>query len=487
MIELDYDILASRAVEPEFYRAPHPDNMTPMEFQYAGVEYGLARNNHLFGDAPGLGKTCQSIMMSNAIKAESTLVIVPASLRLNWEREIWWWSNVPNVSTYVVAKASDGISSVHDYVIVSYDLLRNPAIVSAIRDLRWDHVVLDEAHYIKDPKRNKRTRAIMDETGIASVCGRITLASGTILPNQPIECYNAIRLLDWDCIDRISADEFRDAYYALGGGMVRSPVLKTDPKTGQTYYKSELHWSDKVRNQPTNLDDLQHRLRKHIMVRRLKAQVLPQLPPATWHPFPLVPDAGIRDALKHPGWQTAEQLYELDEDAFDGGIPIDGEISTARRELGEAKAPAVASYIEELLNSGIEKILVAAWHHSVIEILEQRLAKFGIITMLQRDSMTKRQAAVDKFQMEPRWRIMLGNMQILGLGHTLTVAQDAVLAEPDWVPGNNQQLLDRLHRIGQKGSYVMGHVPIVPGTIDERIVGRAIEKDTHIHAALDKH
>lgn len=484
MIETDYDILASRATEPEFYRAPHPGQMQPMDFQYAGVEYILARNNGLLGDAPGLGKTCQSIMVSNAIGAKRTLVIVPASLRLNWQREIWLWSTIPNVSVSVVGKASDGISAEHDYVVVSYDLLRNPAIVAAIRDLQWDHCILDEAHYIKDPKRNKRTRAICDASGIQSSCARFTLASGTILPNQPIECYNAVRLLDWDCIDRISVDEFRDWYYAKGGGWIHGPVTKYD-KSGNPYTVRERHWSDQVRNQPIHLDDLNYRLRKNIMVRRLKAQVLPQLPPPTWHPFPLVADASIRDALKHPGWQSAEQLFELDEGSFDVTLPIDGEISTARRELGEAKAPAVASYIEELLESGIEKILVAAWHNSVIEILEERLKKYGITTMLARDSMARRQIAVDNFQTQDRYRVMLGQMQVMGLGHTLTVAQDAVLAEPDWVPGNNQQLLDRLHRIGQKGSYVMGHVPIVPGTIDERIVGRAIEKDGHIHAAID--
>ena len=92
-----FEVERSWAAEPLFYRAPHPPVMSPREYQQAGVEYALARDNVIFGDAPGLGKTAQCILTSNAIEAERTLAIVPASLRLNWEREIWAWSTIPNV------------------------------------------------------------------------------------------------------------------------------------------------------------------------------------------------------------------------------------------------------------------------------------------------------------------------------------------------------------------------------------------------------
>ena len=72
----------SRAVAPAFYRAPHPDGVTPYEYQLAGVEYHLVRDHALFGDAPGLGKSAECILLGNAIEAEHTLVICPASLRL---------------------------------------------------------------------------------------------------------------------------------------------------------------------------------------------------------------------------------------------------------------------------------------------------------------------------------------------------------------------------------------------------------------------
>ena len=80
---------------------------------------------------------------------------------------------------------------------------------------------------------------------------------------------------------------------------------------------------------------------------------------------------------------------------------------------------------------------------------------------------------------------MLGQMQPLGEGWTLTAAQDVVLAEPYWVPGRNDQLLDRVHRFGQKGDMVIGHVPVVPDSLDERIMATVVSKDASIYKALD--
>lgn len=479
MVETDFDILASRAIEPTFYHAPFPDtgNVKPRMFQHAAVEYALPRNNSLIGDAPGVGKSAEGVLLGNAIEARSTLVCCPASLRLNWEREIWTWSTLENVSTYPILKAKDGVSLKSDYVIVSYDMLRNENIMGALLDRMWDHLILDEAHFIKDPRGNKRTIPICAPDMLPSVAGRITALSGTIMPNQPIECYNIMRLLDWDALDRMSLEDFREYYYGLGGGWVTAFNRMTR--------KYEPKYSGKVRNQPRNLDDLQYRLRKNIMVRRLKEQVLHELPKKQWHVFPIETTAAVRSALKHPGWGIAEKLFDLDPNAFDTSLPIDGAISTARKLLGEAMAPIVASYIHDLMDSGIEKLLVAGWHHTVLDYLREELAEHGLVYMDGRMSTSKKQGVVDLFQTDPKVKIILGQMIPLGVGWTLTKAQDAVFAEFDFVPGNNDQFLDRLHRIGQVGGYVLGHVPVVPESLGEKIIGRAVEKSHHIHAALD--
>lgn len=477
----DFDVLSSRAKEPLFYSPPCPPGLTPFPFQLAGVEYHLSRDNALFGDAPGLGKTVECILLGNAIEAKHTLVICPASLRLNWESEIWRWSAIPNVTTYPIQKASDGVSNVANYVIASYDMLRNKSILAAMMAIRWDHLILDEAHALKDPKGNQRTKAICAPDMLPSACGRITMASGTILPNQPVECYNAMRLLNWDSIDRASLADFRHRYYEEGDGMVFGQVLDRDTQT----WSRKMHFSSHVLNTPVNLDDLQYRLRKFVMVRRLKEDVLPQLPPKVWHPFPVSATSAIKAALKHEGWGKAERLFDMDPLAFQRGAAIDGQIVTARRLLGEAKAPAVADYIEELLNEGVDKVVVGAYFLSVLAILSERLGRFGLVYMDGKTPMKRRQESVDNFNSNPAIRVMLGQLQPLGEGWTLTAAQDVVLAEPDWVPGRNEQLIDRAHRIGQTG-HVIGHVPLVPGTLDERVLGAMIAKAQHIHAALDK-
>jgi SWI/SNF-related matrix-associated actin-dependent regulator 1 of chromatin subfamily A len=454
------------------------------QYQLAGVEYHMARDNALFGDAPGLGKTAECILLSNAIRAKRTLVVCPASLRLKWEREIWQWSTQENVSTYPILKSRDGVSLEADYVITSYALLLNKGIRDAILDARWDHLILDEAHAIKDPKGNKRTRVICAPDMLPSVVGRITMASGTILPNQPVECYNAVRLLNWEAIDRASLNTFKEHYYDFGGGTIFGPVF--DPKT-QTWSR-KVHWSEHVRNVPRNLDDLQYRLRKHIMVRRLKEDVLKELPRKQWLPFPLESTGEIKKALKHEGWKAAERLWEMDLDAFkqSGGFMVDGSISTARRLLGEAKAPQVAEYARELLASGVEKLVIGAWHLSVLAYLREQLEEYGLEYIDGSTTPTKKQQAIDFFQNErDSVAIILGQMMVLGEGCDLFVAQDVLLAEPDWVPGRNDQFLDRIHRLGQKGDHVIGHLPVVPGTLDEKILSVAIRKDRAIYEALD--
>lgn len=455
--------------------------MEPRPYQLAGVEFALARPHCLIGDEPGLGKTAQGILISNALGAKRTLVICPASLRLNWAEEIWRWSTVPNVATYVIAKASNGVSNAAHYNIISYDLLRNPAIMAAIMALRWDHVILDEAHHLKDPRGNTRTRMICAPDMLPSVTGRFTLLSGTILPNSPRECYNAARLIGWACIDRMGLEAFNEHYYGEGGGMVRGPVWDEKKKANI----SKVHWSTTVRNRPRNLDELQRRLRGNIMVRRQKTAVLTQLPAKQFHLVPLALNADMRRALAHPGWARVGQLIELNDAEFAAGVGVDGQITTARRLLGEAKAHPTCDYIEELLREGITKLVVSAHHTSVLALAKERLAKYGLVFMDGRTPTGQRQDIVHQFQNNPRVRIILGQTQVLGEGYTLAAAQDMVLMEGDWVPGKLDQMVDRIHRIGQVGAYVQAHLPIVPGTLDEHIMATVIDKAKNIHLALD--
>ena len=501
----------SWASQPVFYEAPYPlgGEYTPSPYQHAGVEYRVQRDHGVFGDAPGLGKTAECILTSNAFEAKRTLVLCPASLRLNWEREIWMWSTIENVSTYPVLSSRDGISLQHDYVILSYDALRNDGLYYALLEGMWDHVIFDEAHYLKDPKGNVRTTRTMGggrmekvegyETkqqqnasakqlvhydGILSRCGAVTMATGTPIPNQPIEIYNMARVMDWDSIDRMTQEDFREHYYDEGWGWKVGWYVedKETPNEREVYGRHRAL----VRNVPRRMADLQARLRSSFLVRRLKEHVLDQLPEKQFHLLPVEQTADIRAAMRHEGWRKAEKLYEFDPDGFDTSAPVDGSVSTARRLVGEAKAPLVVAYCKQLLDEGVEKLVVSAWHRSVLAKLRKGLEKYGLVYMDGGTSAMAKQNAVDAFQSDPKVHVILGQQQPLGLGWTLTASQDVVFGEFDWVPGVNDQLLDRIHRRGQQGEHVTGHIPFVPGSLEEKILGRAVEKGRVIHAALDQ-
>ena len=221
------------------------------------------------------------------------------------------------------------------------------------------------------------------------------------------------------------------------------------------------------------------------MVRRLKEQVLTELPDRQWHMFPLVETAAMKKALGHSGWDAVRQMHEMAEDEFDGSIPIDGAVSTARRLLGEAKAKPMSDYVLQLLQEGVEKIVVSAWHHTVLDVLYDALASAGLVYMDGNTSPLAKQEAVDAFQNDDKVRVILGQMMPLSKGWTLTAAQDVVLCEPYWVPGENEQFLDRVHRYGQEGDMVIGHVPVVPDSLDERVLASVIRKGTNVQIALD--
>tara|TARA_R110002072_G_scaffold273239_5_gene433963 strand:- start:494 stop:1990 length:1497 start_codon:yes stop_codon:yes gene_type:complete len=489
---MDYRVSRSWATEQEFYTAPFPEHTewSPGDYQHAGVEYRIGSRHGLFGDAPGVGKTAECILTGNALGAKRTLVLCPASLRLNWEKEVWMWSTKENVSTYPILASRDGVSLEHDYVIASYNALQNDGIFDALMSGFWDHLILDEAHYLKDPNGNTRTARTVgnrDVDGITTRVGSITAATGTPMPNQPIEIYNMARMCDWDSIDRMSLEDFRDYYYEEGWGWIVGPVTAyQDPENQLGEYEVIKRHRALVRNIPRRLDELQKRLRSTFMVRRLKEHVLPQLPPKQWHPFPIEGNSDLRRAMKSEAWKAAEKLYELDPGVFDTSIPIDGDLSTVRKEVGIAKAPMVLDYVKQLLEEGTECLIVSAWHHDVLDYLRDGLKKYGLVYMDGTTTARNKQKFVDDFQNNEKIRVGLGQQLPLMLGHTLTRAMDAVLAEFDWVPGNNDQLLDRLHRRGQKGHRIVGHVPYVKGTLEEKILGRAIEKDISIYAALDE-
>jgi SWI/SNF-related matrix-associated actin-dependent regulator 1 of chromatin subfamily A len=149
---------------------------------------------------------------------------------------------------------------------------------------------------------------------------------------------------------------------------------------------------------------------------------------------------------------------------------LDGEhIAKLRRLIGTIKATAVAEVIKGELDSGLDKVVVFGHHRDVLDILCAEFDAYGVVRLDGRTSMTERQAAVDQFQTFKNTRVFCGQITAAGVGLTLTAAQSAVFAEMSWVPAENQQAAQRIHRIGQTGSCLVRYT-ILPGSLDEQIV-----------------
>lgn len=452
---------------------PTPPGKILAPFQAAGVDYCLSRRHALIGDQPGLGKTMQAIVVANATNAKRVLVVCPANVRLQWRARIREWSTIPRVGVYPILKSSDGVNPHANYVIISYELARSPVIHGVLAAMKWDLVVIDEAHYLKTIDA-KRTQALFGgglgafkNNALTQNAERIVALTGTPLPNRPRECYTVVRSLCWDAIDWASEDAFKFKFNPS------VQHIKIDQTTGQmTRFNEE---------RTGRLPELQCRLRCNVMVRRLKRDVQKQLPEVQYELTYVEPDGAISRALR------AESLLGIDPLKMSGlSMAIEGQVSTVRREMGEAMAARVVEHVSMLIDGGVDKVLLFAHHRSVIAELEKGLGKYGVVTIVGGVSPVRKNDLVQRFRTDPSVRVCLGNMVAMGTGTDglQDVCDLAVFAEASWVPGDNEQCVDRLHRMGQTGS-VLAQFMVAPGSFAERVLGTAIQKTQDIHATLD--
>lgn len=448
-----------------------PSDKELWSFQKASIEYALGRRNTLVGDQPGLGKTPIAIAFANEIKAKRVLVICPANIRLQWAKRIREWTTLPWPYTiYPILRGGHGVHPTAQWTVVSYDLARTEGIWRALSKQRFDLLILDEAHYLKTVDSG-RTRAVfgggLGNTigAIAHCADRILALTGTPLPNRPREAYTLARGLCFDAIDFMSEDKFRSRFNPSFRG-------ETVGKDGRTKFF--------VDERAGRHAELQNRLRANFMVRHLKRDVLPQLKLPAYDVIDMEETGPVKQAL------AAESLLGLDPENLEDIDFIDGHIAQVRRMMGVALAPQVADYVSLLLDGGEEKITVFAWHIEVLNILQEKLVKYGVLRIDGSTSAAQKIKRVERFQKEPGMRVMIGNMLSLGTGTDglQDVCSHAVFAEPDWVAGNNEQAVDRLDRGGQIRT-VLADFCVAPKSICAGILSRALEKRQTTHLALD--
>jgi SWI/SNF-related matrix-associated actin-dependent regulator 1 of chromatin subfamily A len=459
---------------------PKPDGCEYLPFQKAGIVYASQRANCLIGDQMGLGKSVQAIGVVNFDPSiKSVLVVVPASLKLNWQKELTKWLVRP-----MSVKIANGKLPDVDVVVTNYDQLGK--FHDALRARTWDLLILDEVHMLRNAKtiRSKEVfgggrKDRPDEFVPPIPAKRLLGLTGTPIVNRPSELWNIVHHFDpqtW-----------------------RSWKFFVERYCGA--YQTKWGWET---GGATNLPELQQKLRQTIMVRRLKADVLLELPPKRRKVIVLSADeyTGVIEREKQVTDRIDASLASVRAEVELAKAEDDAEYETAvarlqkaemvaftemaqvRHDTAVAKVPAVIEQCKELLEE-TDRIVVFAHHHDVVDALMAGLAEFQPVKLTGTCSMVEKQQAVDTFQAQGECRVFVGSITAAGLGITLTAASTVVFAELDYVPGNVSQAEDRCHRIGQRDHVLVYHV-VLDGSMDQKLAETLVEKQTVIDAALDK-
>lgn len=418
------------------------------EYQNAGVDEMMFRRNVLLGDDPGLGKTLQVITYASIIpQLTKTIIICPASLKLNWAREFKKWADM---DTFVVRTGKDRFPKDASTIIINYDLLKSKIINDQLIAFKATLLVCDEAHYLKNAK-TQRTKAVGK---LARVVPKKIFLTGTPLLNRPVELYPLIKMLAPHALTPYQ--DYRNYAYRFCNA-----------------YNSR--WGLDVSGN-SNVEELGVRLRATCMVRRLKKDVMKQLPDKTIQLIPFELCKKTEKIIEREEWFSIEDLKKYPER---GSM---GELAQIRHELAVAKIDESARYITDLLES-IDKVVIFAHHYDVINGIKDRLQEFNPVVITGKHAMKNRQQAVDDFQTKKDVRVFIGQIQAAGTGLTLTAASTVVFAETSWVPGEINQAIDRCHRIGQKDN-VTAKFLVVEKSLDETMLKTIFDKEKTINQLL---
>lgn len=408
-------------------------------YQIEGARYLATHPHALLADEPGLGKTLQAIAAAEILGLKRILVVCPASVRLNWKQE---------VEECLGGEAASG------WQVISYHGASN-AVTRAVLDASYEAIILDEAHFLKTPD-SQRTQAVFGPEGLARRAKHKWALTGTPVLNRPRELYPMVKSL---------APRFSDISWSA---------------YTQRYCGAYFDGRGMNTKGATHLDELRGRL-DGFMIRRTKAEVLPDLPPKRYARIPLeVSAADLKFVI-------AEEALISDRESKISSVHEDfsqlGDLAHLLRLTGEAKVRATVEYICDLLET-TDKIVVFAKHREVIRKIEDALKLAGRGSVVYHGGMsdTQKRDAVNIFKARRGVEVFIGQIQAAGTGINglQEVASQVVFAELSWVPGETGQAVDRLHRIGQKADSVLIHLPHVPGTLESAVLSTHDRKENII-------
>lgn len=444
----------------------------PYPYQKEGIEAGIRLRRLLIGDEPGLGKTLQSIGIVNAAGAYPCLVICPASLKINWQREFEKFTdkkalvldnNVATTWPYLLAMGMHHVAICNYESLKKYfvwdikakdfrlkDVVFNPAVSL------FKSIIIDESHRVKDPSAQQT----IFTRGIAEGKDYRILLSGTPVVNRPADLIAQLSIMG-----RLQEFGGKSKFLAeYGGGDISKEFNR-----GQ------------APDEPRNLDRLSAELYARCMIRREKAKVLTQLPDKTR--TDLYVDISNKDEYLMAESDLAEYLRQYTE-CTDRDIRRKMRMEalvkfmTLRSLASTGKVKQAIDFVRTFLANGKPLILFCSLHAIVDEL---KKAFPDAVSVTGRDSMQAKQAAVDAFQ-QGRAQLIVCSIKAAGVGLTLTASSNVAFVEFPWTYADCCQCEDRAHRIGQKDNVTCYYL-IGRNTID-RTLYNIIHKKKSIAAQI---
>ncbi|XP_047227162.1 SWI/SNF-related matrix-associated actin-dependent regulator of chromatin subfamily A-like protein 1 [Girardinichthys multiradiatus] len=407
-----------------------------MPFQKEGVNFAVSKQGRLLlADDMGLGKTVQAICIAAYYRNEwPLLVVAPSSVRFTWAEAFRrWLPSLSPGSINVVVKAKDDMRS-GLVNIVSYDLL------SRMDKQHPGHsfyvLIMDESHFLKNMK-TARCKAALP---LLKAAKRVILLSGTPAMSRPCELYTQILA-------------------------VRPALFPRFHEFGVRYCDArEKNWGWDYSGS-SNLGELKLLLEECLMLRRLKADVLSQLP-SKQRKVVTVTIEGVSTRTKAALSAAAKQLAKDHRSKMEEKEAL----LIFYNHTAEAKLQAIMEYITDMLECGREKFLVFAHHKLVLDHITAELLRKSV-SFIRIDGATpsaERQQLCEKFQYSSKSCVAVLSITAANMGLTLHSADLVIFAELFWNPGVLIQAEDRVHRIGQTNN-VNIHYLVAKGTADDHL------------------
>jgi SWI/SNF-related matrix-associated actin-dependent regulator 1 of chromatin subfamily A len=408
------------------------DHRPPLSHQKEAIEKLVGSKRFILADDMGLGKTTSTIIAALETGAKKILIVCPASLKINWEREI---ANYSDRSVFIAEGKK--YSTEADFVILNYDILKNfhdpkDKENSLLIQSNFELVILDEAHMISNAQA-QRTKII---NNFVKDIKRVWLLTGTPMTSRPMNYYNLLNIIE----SPVAQNWMAYAIRYCQGYQFTAGKRKVWNVTGAS-----------------NLEELRDRTSKQIL-RRLKEEVL-DLPDKIITPVYL--RTSSKDYKDLMG-EYYEWLENKKEESSSLTIQF-SKLMKVRKVIANEKVKQTIEFAENIIEQG-KKVIIFTNFTDTLQLIHNHFGKESVY-LDGSCNKVQRQYAVDQFQDNEKIKVFVGNLKAAGVGLTLTSAEVVIMNDLSFVPAEHAQAEDRAYRYGQKNN-VLVYYPIFENTIE---------------------